>query len=453
MKTNSKINFKKVYSISISVVLLVLLVFTINNFLAVSKLQSQTKTIIANIPGGLKPSPDIEVINTQEELLAAFKELASEEPLELNPTLTDSGQLITYSNIFSETFYNQYYLNKEETDLHFDKQISALTFKPLYELILEETCASDDCDYKDESLSVKLEKNSWRFLGLSLPLPKEIKGKDIKAVFADSLDEKYLISFIISENGQDVVFSYLSTSNGKLTYLDTAPKMTTKIGYGNGYVSAGGNDEQFVIFYSGYEGLGLLYNKGDWQDLKQFFDLRVTSGGFASKVLKIGNDSQATWYLCSADKSSHFLKLWQNGTSQIQGALELREALDRKSFYCFVENNQLYIIQEGKKYIFNDQGFDNSRDYQYQSNNINSHVGKKIQQLHFLRKTINARPESYALFASIDANNWQEVSDNNLSFVNKNSDKAFLRLRFQAGDKPYSPWFGGLENVFYIAID
>lgn len=453
MKLNPKINFKRFYSIFTLIILLVLAAFTVNNFLAVSKLQSQTKTIIANIPGRLKPSPDIEIINTQDELLAAFEELTFEEPQELTPTLTDSGQLITYSNIFSETFYNQYYLNQEETNLHFDEQVSALTFKPLYELVLEETCSSEDCGYKDEQQNVRLEKNNWRFLGASLPLPKEIKGKEVKAIFSNLLEKKYLVSFIVSENGQDLVFSYFSDKQGRLTYLDTAPKMTTQIGYGNGYVSAGGSDEQFIIFYSGYEGLGLLYNKGEWQDLKQFFDLRVTGGGFASKILKIGNDFQATWYLCSADKSSHFLKLWQNGTSQIQGALELREALGRKSFHCFVENNQLYLIQGEKKYVFNDQGFDNTHDYQYQSNNINSHVGKKIQQLHFLRQSINAAPESYTLFASVDANNWQEVSDNNLSFTNKDSDEAFLRLRFQTKDNSYSPWFGGLENVFYIAID
>ncbi|MGI5827297.1 MAG: hypothetical protein ACOX6C_02550 [Patescibacteria group bacterium] len=468
MEFNSKIKFKNFYSIFLLVVLLILTVFTVNNFLAVSKLQSQTKTIIANIPGGLKPSPDMEIINTQEELLAAFEkstleeltpeesaleEPALEEPQELTPTLTDSGQLITYSNIFSETFYNQYYINREETNLYFDEQVSALTFEPLYELVLKETCSVEDCGYKDERPDVYLEKNNWRFLGLSLPWPEEIKGKEIKAVFSDLLDKKYLVSFIVSENGQELVFSYFSDSRGRLTYLDTAPKMTTRIGYGNGYVSAGGSDEQFIIFYSGYEGLGLLYNKGDWQDLKQFFDLRVTSGGFVSKILKIGNDSEATWYLCSADKSEHFLKLWQNGTSKIQGALDLSQIFSQKPFQCFVENNQLYFIEAGKKYLFADQGFDNSHDYQYQSININNYKGKKIQQLHFLRQSINAAPGSYTLFASIDANNWQEVVDNSLSFTNKDSDQAFLRARFQAGDKTYSPWFGGLENVFYIAVD
>lgn len=453
MEFNPKIKFKNFYSIFILVVLLILTAFTVNNFLAVSKLQSQTKTIIANIPGGLKSASDLQIIGSQEDLLLAFEEWAAEAPQELQPTLTNSGQPVTYSNIFSETFYNQYYLNQEETNLHFDDQVSALTFEPLYELVLKEDCLNENCNLKDERPEISLERNGWRFLGRSLTLPAELKGKLVQSVFANKLDKKYLVSFIVSENEQEVVFAYFSDSRGRLTYLDTAPKMITRIGYGNGHVSAGGSDEQFIIFYSGYEGLGLLYNKGDWQDLKQFFDLRVTGGGFVSKILKIGNDSEATWYLCSTDKSGHFLKLWQNGTSKIQGALDLSQVFNQKPFQCFVENNQLYFIEAGKKYLFADQGFDNSHDYQYQSININNYKGKKIQQLHFLRQSINAAPGSYTLFASVDANNWQEVVDNSLSFTNKDSDQAFLRARFQAGDKTYSPWFGGLENVFYIAVD
>jgi len=133
--------------------------------------------------------------------------------------------------------------------------------------------------------------------------------------------------------------------------------------------------------------------------------------------------------------------------------VDLAKAFDRKPTPCFTERNQLYFVQEGKKYLFNDQGFDNSHDYQYQSNNINSYKDKKVQQLHILGKSIKAASESFTFSASINGSDWQEVAGDSLTFSNKGSDQLFLRLQFQPGDDFYSPWFGGLENVFYIAID
>jgi hypothetical protein len=444
---------KKIYLVFIWVVILVLTFFTVNNFLAVSKLQSQTKTIIANIPGGLKSASDLQIIESQEDLLLAFEEWAAEAPQELRPTLTDSGQLITYSNIFSEAFYSQYYLNQEETNLHFDDQVSALTFEPIYELVLKEDCATENCNLKNEQPEISLEKNGWRFLGRSLALPAELKGKSVQAVFANKLDKKYLVSFIVSEDEQEVVFSYFSDNLGRLNYLDTASKMRTTMGYGNGYVSAGGSDEQFIIFYSGYESLALLYNEGQRQDLKSFFDLRVTGGGFASKVFKIGRGSKAIWYICSVEPSRHFLKLWQNGGAEVQGLINLGEIFEGQFFVCALEKDQLYLVSAGKKYRFDDRGFDNSHEYQYQSNNINSYKDKKVQQLHILGKSIKANPDDFTFSASFDGQNWQETTSDSLNFTNRDSDQLFLRLNFKAKDNYYSPWFGGLENVFYIAID
>ena len=49
------------------------------------------------------------------------------------PTVGVNSNLSFYYNLTSDSFFNSYQIDWEKTNMHYDEQVTALTFKPLYE--------------------------------------------------------------------------------------------------------------------------------------------------------------------------------------------------------------------------------------------------------------------------------------------------------------------------------
>ena len=451
----------KIFLAVVFLVLIILALFSAANLITVIELRHQVNLILSDVSNTKTKTNQTVATSSTFYSLPSSDNIATttsetSTPADANPNIEQEKAVSAietqtekpaYSNTFSEPFFNAYFVDTANTDMVLDEAITAMTFKPLYELKYEKNCSDNSCG---------LEKTT-EDISSKIKIPAELAGKTIKNTSYNKLENNWIVGFVVSEGNQEMGYAYLYDGNSlkPLITNSTNQRMMTKYGYGGGSISAGGSDNQFIIFYSGYEGIAYLYNNGTWQDLSQYFGLRVTKNGFDAKIIKGGNGNNAVWYVCAEDgKKSKLIKLWQNNTSLIQGAIDLSSVLNNQSSRCFYKSNrEINIVSNSNLQVFKDKGFDNSHIYYYQSNNINSYTGKKVIKIYFLSTSVNASNNSYTFFVSADKKNWQTVSEKETILDNKNLETAYLKAKFSAGASEYSPWFGGLDNIFYVAQD
>lgn len=428
----------------IFLILISLSIFSTINLVAVIELRKQVSLILSDIP---EVKERTNTSKTSSNFLPSFSSITTTTE-EKKPSVVEiEAASASYSNTFSEPFFSDYNVDFDNTNLILDEDITAMTFKPVYEVKFEKECSEVTCGLKEDSASISSK----------IKIPIELKDKEIKNVSYSKLEKNWIVGFVVSEGEQERAYVYLWNGNvlKPLITNTTEQKMVTNYSRGGGSISAGGSDNQFIIFYSGYEGFAYLYNQGTWQNLNSYFSLRVTKNIFKAKVIKGGAGNLATWYICADDgANSKLLKLWQNKTALVQGMIDLSPALGGKSVKCFYKNaRELSLVSDGRLQTFIDEGFDNNQDYFYQSKNINSYVGKKVVKIYFLGTSVNALKDSYDLLVSADKENWKKAFEQEVVFDNHALSTAYLKVKFTPDDKEYSPWFGGLENIFYVAKD
>lgn len=395
------------------------------------------------------------VINKQEAVPD------KEEVPELSQASPKTPQSI-HVNLAVDYFSNSYFINNEVTNLFFDYYSTALTFKPRYELDYLKACDESFCGFlksSDESClsgkCVRADGDKVYFNNKEIVLPAELAQLNILKIGLHPLETKWLASFLVSVDGQDQVYLYF-LDNGRFSSVINSGnnwKIRTTYGRGNGHLSAVGSDQQFLFIYSGYEGLGVLYNNGNLQLLKDYFSLRLASSGFPARIIRIGSGNEATWYVCSLNPdNTKLIKFWQNGTDTIQGAIDLSFAIPSQSICGQLGDDLQIATQEGLS-IFKDLGFDNSQNYQYQSINLNSFSGKKIFKIILNRPHISADPEKYQIYLSVDGTNWEKVKDSLKFSFEPISEGVYLRVIFLPGDQNYSPWFSDIGIIHYQATD
>lgn len=454
----------KIFLVIVFLVLIILALFSAANLITVIELRHQVNLILSDVASTkaktnqvvANPTMFYSLPSSDNVVATTSEEIPTDTPVIDNPNIEQEKAVSAietktekpaYSNTFSEPFFNAYFIDTANTDLVLDGNITAMTFKPLYELKYEKKCSDDSCGLAKttEDISSKIK------------IPAELTGKTIKNTSYNKLGNNWIVGFVVGEGSQEAGYAYLYDGNSLKPLITnaTSQRIMTKYGHGGGSISAGGSDNQFIIFYSGYEGIAYLYNNGNWQDLSQYFGLRVTKDGFNAKVIKGGSGNNATWYICAEDGTkSKLIKLWQNKTASIQGAIDLSSVLKSRPARCFYKSDrEVNLVIDSSLQVFKDKGFDNSHTYYYQSNNINSYVGKKVVKIYFLSSTINASENSYSLLVSTDKKSWQKVSGKEVDIDNDSLETAYLKAKFSAGSSEYSPWFGGLDNVFYIAQD
>lgn len=375
---------------------------------------------------------------------------------ELKPEVIVEPVNLTYSNAASESFFSSYYINTSKTDMVLDESVTALTFEPAYELI-GGSCGSVTCNLNPVSELTIADKEIY-YNNQKIDLPQELQNKNIINFNSSKLSNKWAVSVVVNSGNQEEGYVYLFDGKNfeKLITPETDHKIITRYNKGGGSISAGGSDNQFVVLYSGYEMIGYLFNNGSWQDISPLFNLRVSAGGFKSKIIRGGSGKLANWYICSDDSTrTKLIKLWQNNTDNIQGAIDLTRILKRGSAICSARGDrEVDIIRSSKEtYIFKDKGFNNAHSYSYQSNNFSSYTDKNILTVNFSSYNINAPSNLYSLSVSSDASNWQLYKGEAITFKDSTSNNFFIKAEFKPREADYSPWFNGLDLISYTAED
>ncbi len=368
-----------------------------------------------------------------------------------------------YSNIAVDNFSNSYFIDNDKTDLYFDEKTTALMFRPLYDFSYEKTCLESFCGLDKrvkstciDNLCLTTDGAKVYYQGAEQVLPAGISGKNIINIDIETLSTKWLVAFLIQSEGQEEIHVYFFEDNKFISLINPSGplKLTTNYGRSNGYLSAAGSDEQFLLLYSGYESLAFLYNKGVWQDVSVNLGLRVMAGGFPSRIIKDGAGRQAAWYICSLDSSKpKLIKLWQNNTDQIQGSVDLSKILGGAAICAYRSPGILEIASSNGLYVFRDKGFDNSHHYSYQSINLSSFKDKKVISASLRSIILNADKQLFGIALSSNGGKWETPdSASSVNFTDA-GDKLYARVNFKPGASTYSPWFYSLGTISYRATD
>ena len=421
--------------IAIFIVLLIMTILIIVNFLSLLKTRKELKGYL-------------ETANLTTE---APKTTA---PIEI-PKIT---KRVSSWQSFGDSFSSSAYLNAEKTDMFLDERITALVFPPIYDFSLVEDCEQENCNLADSNLVFLNQENIQK----SPEIPTELKDKNIVFSGVSQLTNRQVVSFIVLEGGEERGYVYFLAGR-KFTPLindETEVNIITKYGRGSGTIAVGGDDNDFLIVYSGYEGQAFHYKNGELEDVSRFFGLRVMENGFTPYIIKQGKGNNSLWYVLSLSSTkSKLIKLWQNGTDKIVGAYDFSHifaGLDgsitaftwvnprREISFIFKNEQVLSSLYSLRK--FSDQGFDNSRNRSALSINLNS-GSEKVARAKI--DSIGVSGEVNIFLADL-ATEFIETKPGETVEFSGEGNELFWRLDFlKKIDKEYSPWFDHINYLNY----
>ena len=417
---------------------------------------------------------------------------------------TNSSGVIEMWLGMGDHFSSFAYLDRNKTDMVLDQSVSALVFPPIFSLeligdgsdLLDSNLASDDrwifseakefCTLSPNNncLEVRNEREVF-YNGRKIDLPQSLSGEKIKRVDSSFLSSKFVLSFIVeAEDNEERAYAYFF--NGRryspLITKDSPEKIISQYERGNGIMVAGGSDDEFILFYNGYEAKAYYYQAGKLSDISKFFGLRVSDGGFYPHIIKQGSGANALWYILSfSEKKPRLIKLWQNGSLAIQGAydfsyifkdfsalklLAFRENPDERGELEFIfgadENNRSLSLKNPGTWRFKDGGFDNSKERRAFSLNLNgktAYVKKAyIENISFnagfglgaenREGILNLAPELY--FLGSDMKKIPAQVGKETSFAPANREFYWEAVFKPGSSSEYSPFFENISSLYYF---
>lgn len=375
---------------------------------------------------------------------------------------------------FGDSFTSDARLNREQTDMYLEDNVSAFMFPPQYDFSFRD-CVN--CLLAENSISL-LSKSDYQtdLASLPQPLPAELEGKEILAAKIDNLTEKKIVSFVVRSGSEEQALVYFLNDNNyePLITNTTKEKIITKYGHQGGITTAGGSDDNFIILYSGYEGIAYHYLAGKLYDISKFFSIRVMNEGFIPYIIKQGEGGETIWYVLSREEGKNRLvKLWQNGSSYIKGAVDLSlplsERLAGRSVAAFALSDlgtmDFFTTLEGREEVltFTDKGFDNNRVRQVVSKNINTKnypVYKAIikslgvcliedEDISYHTSFPSEQMDIY--LGDLMSNFKKTIPGSEVSFSGNNRE-LYFRLVFYPSSKNvnYSPWLDNINDLAYL---
>lgn len=357
------------------------------------------------------------------------KKEGERDDLAASSTVVVNGQSL-HQNVFGDHFSNELSIDKTQTNMTYDQETTAYTFTPRYEWRGGEFCSSSYCgeEAKDWSWPIdqgavvvdnggsleagglqpespqeyclngkclKVSGSTLYYRGRQIAIPAALKKAEIMSITIYPLQEDFLVGFVArTQEGSDFqefgrAYRFNGSRFSDLDPDDSIP-LRSRPGFFGAYFGFGGDDDNFLVMYGGYDFLGYQLTNGKKTDLGTFLGLRVSNGGFAPLAFRQSDN----WYICSRlNGRPRLIKLWQNGSGSIKGSLDLSQELLQSngivSGWCRLGEGEgkLEIIAGQKaggiityrRFFFVDQGFRQDQDYQLVSANIFSGQGEVKQ--------------------------------------------------------------------------
>lgn len=412
-------------------------------------------------------------------------------------------------NVFGDHFSNDLSIDKGRTTFYYDSVTTAFTFLPRYNLSAYSYCSEPDCGIFKEDLffpgiftnpisdsgsslaaasknllsseesqnyclasrCLKVNDTSLYYQNNKIAVPAALKGSEILSISIYPLSRDWLVGFVAKNKDGEFGRAY-RFSGTKFTDLDVKDKipLRSRVGFEGAYFGFGGDDNNFLVLYGGYDFLGYQVTSNGVTDLKYFFGLRTSSGGFAPVAFKREQDGETIWYICSRlNGRPRFLKLWQNNSDSIKGILSFTEQIFKgknkvDSAWCSLgekANEVEIIVNQNNQYsrqIFSDNGFAQDNKYVIFSNNIFKEVGL-VKQARFSGLIACGEADCGAKAFKSSLNFLAGTTLENIAPVEFGKDIIFkeatnglywkMSASSKIGNINYSPWVDGLTEVSY----
>jgi hypothetical protein len=215
-----------------------------------------------------------------------------------------------------------------------------------------------------------------------------------------------------------------------------------------GELGFGGTDDDFIAVYGAYEGIAVRIRPAGVENISRFFGIRVMNGGFKPVISKIGD----AWYVYSlASGVSKFVKLFDNGTGEIKGAVDLTDLSGSIRPIGQTGSDGLIGRSGGRYYRFVDQGFDKSAAVSVKSFNVDVYpwplLGAVISPLYF-----SGEGAMVEFSLSNNRTDWREVKlGEHIEFPKGSGTKLFWQAIFKPDNDPHaSPFLGGVRLDYEV---
>lgn len=390
---------------------------------------------------------------------------------------------------FTDLFSGTGWIDRGETTLYQDSGVTAVTLPPLVsfaeieskeELSRVKTLpfAAVPDDIRCIGTRCLMEKDSKLFLRDSastsferVPLPEQLSGKQVENISIGSVDGLWLVGAVTRSKGKYTgeIFYFNGSNYFEIFKQGESPLVSPR----NGRLGFGGNYDDWLAIYGASPAVVVrvkncrietaTMNACAVYRIPEFLGSRVMGSGFYPAVLKIGSGKNASWYVFSlTDKFPKFIKLFQNETDEIQGALDLSSVVippDASSASLLPETSadpaSLILMRlitadgEVKYRRIIDRGFDKSKPYQIVSSNINNYDAEiriaKISELDLA--TEGARVK---FFLSNDAKKWLPASlGKEIVFPDKLGQYLLWKAEFIPDDNPSTSPFMSQLRIDY----
>lgn len=233
-----------------------------------------------------------------------------------------------------------------------------------------------------------------------------------------------------------------------------------------GSVGVGGTPDDFMVIYGAVTGAGARVARaasGPWnvQDISPYLGMRVMNGGITPAVIRVAQGNSVNWYVWNAAAGSpRLIKLFTNGTDEIQGAVDLSGELfthgeKAASFEEAQAGSDATLVAQitGSSgmvayYAFTDLGFDKSAERFIVSSNINSQAGIVVAaSFYFDPGSFKNDGSQVDFYVSNDGTGWYKDNDGSLvSFLNAAGQELLWKADFKpsadGATTPYSDKIG-----------
>ncbi len=367
---------------------------------------------------------------------------------------------------FSDTFSGEGWINTDATTMHRDNNVTAYVLPPKYEwteaaasefnspgeLNSNSACIGSNC--------LAVVGNFLQFKGAPLALPSALQDQDIANLSVGALDTKFVLGAVANNSG-----GYA----GWVFYFD-GKDFTEVIGGGGvldspyaGKIYFGGDDGDWLAIYSAYEGRAAEITGGVVNDISRFFGIRVMNGGFTPAVIH-----QGAWYISSQTAGNpKLLKLFDNGTGKVQGAVDFSSGIFPKGTQSAIfvgsrtssgsPTSQILIAKVVDSdsavhyYQFTDDGFDVSHPAIVQSLNLNNYNGT-VRSADIYGLDLGSGGGTVQFSFSNNGRDWYPVSvGGTMTFPDQTGRQFLWRAEFTPdGNAANSPFLGSIGLDYYI---
>lgn len=385
----------------------------------------------------------------------------------------------TFTGSFSDIFSGTAWIDEEKTTMYRDNAVGAFFFPPdfvwksagdarvIEELKnetpageLERTCLGKKCLVMHETKLFLEEENK------SIPVlyPGSSDKKTIRVAIS-ALSSKWLVGVTQSEGGNFSVRIYRYNgsefediySDGRVAF--TSPK--------EGFLGLGGTDNEWIAFWSGYEGQALRVRfGGEPENISGFFGIRLMQGGFLPLVTRVASRESVDWYVWGVGEGNpRMIKMFEALDGEIGGVIDftpfLFDEAATKITPRFEGTGTLsypFIVRVDEKngstkwMRFEDKGFRFGRTELVTSKNIKT-TGRftRAASISPIRLFLGGGRAQFEV--SADGIGWMPVVLGKEALLNTFQTGLYWRAQFELGEnRRLTPFFRGIHVDYREAL-